>query len=73
MPTIALKAHFDGQRILLDEPYPLPPESRLMVLVMPAAVDAEETDWRTLSAATLDRAYGPGEPEYTLADLRPTA
>ena len=73
MPTIALKAHFDGQRILLDEPYPLPPASRLMVLVMPAETDTEQTNWQRLSAATLDHAYGPDEPEYSLADVEPAA
>lgn len=69
MPAIALNAHFDGQRIQLDEPYPLAASTRLMVLIMPG--DAERIDWQALASAGLERAYGADEPEYTLADLKP--
>lgn len=37
MPALALKAHFDGKQILLDEPYALTTSARLVVLVMPEA------------------------------------
>ncbi len=69
MSAIALNAHFDGQRIQLDEPYPLSTSTRLMVLVMPG--DAERTDWQTLASVGLARAYGADEPEYALTDLKP--
>lgn len=74
MPTVSLQAHFDGERIQLDEPYELPANSRLLVTVMPA--EAEESfeqwreDWFRLSLAGLARAYGDDEPEYTLDDVK---
>jgi len=73
VPTLALKAHFDGQHILLDEPYPLPPETLLMVLVMQPAADTDRVDWTGLSASGLNQAYGADEPEYSIADVRPAA
>lgn len=35
MPLLTLPAHFDGERIRLDEPFVLKPEARLMVVVLP--------------------------------------
>lgn len=34
MPAVTLKAHYDGERILLDEPFDLPPNTPLMVTVL---------------------------------------
>jgi hypothetical protein len=34
MPLITLPAHFDGDKICLDEPYALRPNIRLMVVVL---------------------------------------
>ena len=70
MPTITLKAHYDGEHILLDEPFALPLGSQLMVTVVPP-VDDERTQWARLSAIGLARAYGDDEPEYSLADVTP--
>ncbi len=36
MPTVALQAHYDGEHIVLDEPYDLPPHASLMVTLLPA-------------------------------------
>ena len=68
MKTIALGAHYDGNKIELDEPYPLPENARLVVIVLPQ--DDERQDWLRLSAQQLARAYNDNEPEYTEADLR---
>ena len=35
MNSIILPAHFDGQQIVLDEPYPLEPNTPLTVVVLP--------------------------------------
>lgn len=35
MPLLTLPAHFDGERICLDEPFILKPATRLMVVVLP--------------------------------------
>ncbi len=69
MATVALSAHFDGKKIELDEPYRLPDNARLVVIVLP--VDGERQEWSRLAAQQLARAYGDAEPEYTAADLRP--
>lgn len=69
MPTVALKAHFDGNRIVLDEPFDLPPHSPLIVTVLPQA-DSERADWENLAAESLARAYGPDEPDYSAEDIK---
>ena len=68
MKTVALSAHYDGKKIELDEPYPLPENAPLVVIVLP--LDDERHDWMRLAAQQLARAYGDNEPEYTEADLR---
>lgn len=72
MPMITLKAHFDGERIVLDEPFDLPADSPLMVTVLPdgAARPSEDAALASLSAKGLARAYGDAEPDYTLADIK---
>ena len=69
MTAAILKAHYDGEHIVLDEPFDLPANASLMITVI--APDDERADWAALSAQNLARAYGDDEPEYTLADLRP--
>jgi len=68
MPTISLKAHYDGKTIRLDEPFDLPQDARLMVTVLPT--DSGREDWSGLSQANLARAYGENEPEYSDRDVR---
>jgi len=72
MPTVTLKAHYDGERIVLDEPFDLPPDSPLMVTVLPAAADDQSGHalWTALSAHNLSRAYSDSEPDYTQADVK---
>jgi hypothetical protein len=69
MTTVALSAHFDGEKIQLDEPCRLPSNARLVVVVLPD--DGERQDWSRLAAQQLARAYGEAEPDYSAADLRP--
>ncbi|MGH9194522.1 MAG: hypothetical protein ACRD1T_02125 [Acidimicrobiia bacterium] len=70
MPTVTLKAHYDGERILLDEPFELPPNAALMVTVLPAAEDSESAQWARAAAVGLARAYSDDEPEYSIADIK---
>ena len=65
MPIVTLHAHFDGTQILLDEPYKLAPNSKLVVNVIEME-DEERQDWTRLALANLERAYGADEPEYSL-------
>lgn len=69
MPTVSLKAHFDGQTIRLDEPFDLAPNTRLMVTVLPP-VSSDRDDWLAASLANLARAYGDEEPEYPASSVR---
>jgi hypothetical protein len=66
METKTLRAHFDGQQILLDEPYELEPNTKLMITVLPETLEEEREDWTRLALESLERAYGDDEPEYSL-------
>jgi hypothetical protein len=44
MDRISIPAHFDGQQILLDEPFELEPNSRLIVTVL-GNHDSERASW----------------------------
>lgn len=63
MPT-TLEAHFDGETIVLDEPFELKPEMKIIVTILNA--DEEREDWARLGLKSLERAYGDDEPEYSL-------
>ena len=65
MEIVTLQAHFDGKQILLDEPYKLTPNSKLVVSVIQIQ-NEEREDWMRFSLANLERAYGDDEPEYSL-------
>jgi hypothetical protein len=69
MPTAILRAHYDGEHIVLDEPFELPANAPLMVTVF--GPDTERSEWAALNAASLARAYGDREPDYTAADIKP--
>jgi hypothetical protein len=71
MPAITLKAHFDGEHILLDEPFELAPNTPLMVMVLPATDRLDASEWSQISAAGLARAYSDDEPDYSTADIKP--
>ena len=43
MPPVALKAHFNGNHIVLDEPFDLPLHLPLMVTLLPEP-DTERAD-----------------------------
>ncbi len=66
METKTLRAHFDGNQILLDEPFELEPNVELIIIVLPKPSDEERDDWARLSLESLARAYGDDEPEYSL-------
>ncbi|MBA3438317.1 MAG: hypothetical protein H0T92_00405 [Pyrinomonadaceae bacterium] len=67
MDVITLRAHFDGNRILLDEPFELEPDTKLIVTVLPKRrPDTEREAWLLLSGGGLAAAYGEDEAEYSL-------
>jgi hypothetical protein len=65
MEIVSIAAHFDGDRILLDEAIELKPNTKLLVTVLPQQ-DDDRDFWLALSAQGLANAYGPDEPEYSL-------
>jgi len=69
MPTVTLQAHYDGKRIVLDEPYDLPANAPLMVTVLPSDVGSEE-NWLRAAASSSAFAFlaDPAEDIYTLND-----
>lgn len=51
MATLSLKAHYDGKTIRLDEPFDLPPNTRLLVTVLDDSQDSS-----SLAAMEMTRA-----------------
>jgi hypothetical protein len=70
MPTVSLRAHYDGERIQLDEPFDLPPDVPLLVTVLAPEADNDRDAWIATGRQALARAYGNNEPEYALTDIR---
>ncbi|MCY2965975.1 MAG: hypothetical protein NT069_20480 [Planctomycetota bacterium] len=73
MPSVILKAHFDGEHIVLDEPFEFPINARLAVTVLSSTesdAEVERVDWSTFGIANLSRAYGNNEPEYSISDVK---
>jgi hypothetical protein len=65
MEIVNLPAHFDGKHILLNEPYELEPNAKLVVSVIQLD-DENEDELTNFSLANLERAYSADEPEYSL-------
>lgn len=66
---ISVPAHFDGERILLDEPIELERNARLVVTVL-AAADAERDSWLRVSGARLNSAYNGEGDDYPLDSIK---
>jgi hypothetical protein len=66
---VSVPAHFDGERILLDEPIELERNARLVVTVLPAA-DPERDSWARLSSAPLNAAYNGEGDNYPLDSIK---
>jgi hypothetical protein len=70
MPSVSLKAHYDGERIQLDEPFDLPSDVPLLVTVLPPEADSDLAAWTAASLQAWARAFGEDEPEYTMEDIK---
>jgi hypothetical protein len=64
MPVVVLQAHYDGEHIVLDDPYDLPANASLVVTLLPSPA---ETDSEDAFAFLAD----PSEDVYTAADGEP--
>ncbi len=70
MEPVTLRAHFGGKRIVLDEPFKLEPNTELIVTVASRASDEEREAWTRLALASVARAYGDDEPEYSRDQIK---
>lgn len=71
MPIMTLPAHFDGERICLNEPFDLKPDAKLIITILPKEeYENEHEAWVFLSGQRLEDAYGGDEPEYSSALLK---
>ncbi|MCT7955247.1 hypothetical protein [Laspinema palackyanum] len=68
MKIVSLSAHFDGQSIQLDEPYPLEPNTQLIVTLVPKPISEQEA-WFSLSSHHLNHAYSE-EDDYPLDAIK---
>ena len=77
MPTVALQAYFDGERIVLDEEFALAANARLLVMLLPPVTEGTdvipEEAW--LRSASGSEAFAfladPAEDIYTPEDGKP--
>ena len=44
MPKVTLQAHYDGEKVVLDEPVDLPADIRLLVTVLPTGAETPPDD-----------------------------
>jgi hypothetical protein len=71
MKTVSYTGMFDGSVVSLDEPAELPPNTRVLVTVLPESNAAlEKQAWYKAAAETLDKAFGSDEPDYSLSRLK---
>ncbi len=69
MPSMTLKAHFNGDRVILDEPAELKPDTKLLVTILPDNPRERSSEWFQMAKGSLDSAFGDDEPEYGANDL----
>jgi hypothetical protein len=68
---LAVKARFDGKRVVLPE-MPRHSAGTVIVVFTDQEADKEHEDWGDLSLRDLARAYGPTEPDYSKAVVKET-
>jgi CelD/BcsL family acetyltransferase involved in cellulose biosynthesis len=66
---ISIPAHFDGERIRLDEPVELERNARLIVTVLPNG-DTDRSAWLQFSVRQLDAAYDGADDDYPLESIK---
>jgi hypothetical protein len=67
MPSIALKAHYDGHAVIFDEPCDQPPETPLFVVVNPQGTPEQPID-KVNRAAAFQTAFGALRGKLSSAD-----
>jgi len=68
MSVVTLKAHYDGEKICLDEPFELRANTPLLVTIPQANAESQDREeWFALAKAAFARTYGVDEPDYSNA------
>ena len=63
---VTLPAHYDGKKIVLDTPFNLRPDDKLLITILdPESSVDERKDWIASSLSGLNNAYNEDEPEYS--------
>jgi hypothetical protein len=68
MPT-TLEAHFNGEKIVLDEPFELKLGMKMIVTILSEEGDERE-DWLFAAKQSLAQAYADDELEYDLSLIK---
>jgi hypothetical protein len=64
-----IRAHFDGEHIMLDDPVELKRNAQLLVTVVPNN-DEEHEAWLRVVTAQLDTAYNGESDDYALESIK---
>lgn len=68
---ITLPAHFNGESTILDTPFELKSDDKLLVTVLFSSSHTEEKDgWFDVSANQLNRAYSEEELQYSQVTIK---
>lgn len=63
---VTLPAHYDGKKIVLDKPFNLKPDDKLLITILDSESSVDERkDWIASSLSRLNKAYDEDEPEYS--------
>jgi hypothetical protein len=65
-----IPAHYDGEKICLDEPTKLKRDEKLFVTIVSDIEVLREENFHTIAFAGLSQAYGEDEPTYTALHIR---
>lgn len=71
MNPVIIRAHFDGERIHLDEPCKLEPDSTILVtIISKESRNEDREEWLRRSEIGLSHAYGSEEPDYSVEMIK---
>lgn len=70
MSAAVIKAHWDGEHVVLDDPADIPPNARLIVTVLSADAVQASDDWALAARLGIARAYSASEPDYSSSDVK---
>ena len=65
MSFVTVKAHYDGEKVCLDETVDLAPNTEVLVVIPQGdGLDQFRKEWFAHAQAAFARAYGEDEPDY---------